>query len=66
MSVKTLDGQMGLLPGSGNHSVWAKIRLMLQSIADGLRMAHEYKDLTAQGVHPEVACRRVFEDVRAR
>jgi hypothetical protein len=44
------------------HTLLATLWAMLLAVRDGLSAAHDYQQLTARGMAPEAAARRVFAD----
>jgi hypothetical protein len=60
MSTQTLNAP--LTDGrTGPSNVLQNVRTFFQAVADSLSAAHEYKRLTANGMQPADAARRVFE-----
>lgn len=67
MNVKAFDSALDFVPNSGKNrtgSVWSWIVSSLTSISEGIRLASDYKTLTARGVAPDVAVRKVFEQIK--
>jgi hypothetical protein len=49
-------------PDQAPHTLLATLWAMLLAVRDGLSAAHDYQQLTARGMEPGAAARRVFAD----
>jgi len=64
----TYPDVLEFLPKAAEHTVGrggaalAKLRIVLDAMADGLSAAHDYQELTSRGLAPGAAAQRVFAD----
>jgi hypothetical protein len=62
----TYPDAVAFLPEASNktapHTLLATLWAMVLAVRDGLSAAHDYQQLTAGGMPPEAAARRVFAD----
>lgn len=68
MSTKTFDSTLDLVGTASKSSepgFLARVRLAFEAVSEGLRLASEYKSLTDRGMAPDVAARKVFEQIKA-
>ena len=66
MSVKTFNSAHDFVGHDEKSGFFKAISSFFASISNGVRLAHDYKELTSRGVRPEVASRRVFETIDQR
>ena len=67
MNVKAFDSALDFVPAnesSGKNGIWGMIVASFDAISEGIRLASDYKTLTARGVAPDIAVRAVFEQIK--
>ena len=65
MSINTVNTSVDLAPAkeSSAGSFWKGVLYTLSSVREGIDLAAEYRALTARGMAPDVAARKVFERI---
>lgn len=66
MNVKSFDEALDFVPATAGrtHGLWQIVTSSFASISEGIRLASDYKTLTAAGMAPDVAVRKVFEQIK--
>ena len=67
MNVKAFDSALDFVPApdkARKGGLWNNLVSSLESISEGIQLASDYKTLTARGVAPDVAVRKVFEQIK--
>lgn len=65
MNIKSFDSALDFVPATvAKDSFWSKLTSSLGAISEGIQLANDYKTLTARGVAPDVAVRKVFEQIK--
>lgn len=68
MNVKPFDAALDFVPATNkgrNGGFREAVSLWFAALNEGINLAGEYKDLTAHGVRPDVAVRKVFSQIKA-
>ena len=66
MNVKAFESALDFVPApkARKSGLWNSLVSSIQSISEGIRLASDYKALTAHGMAPDVAVRKVFEQIK--
>lgn len=66
MNVKAIDSTVDIHDemGAGHKGPFGMISAWFSALNEGITLAGQYKNLTARGVAPDLAVRKVFEQIK--
>ena len=66
MNLKAFDSALDFVPETAvsRKGILDHVLVPFAAISEGIKLASDYKALTMRGVSPDVAVRRVFEQIK--